>query len=98
LNLQLTKVDHWIWIKRTQQQDGKSNNTVTRRRLTQRHTRRRTHKYQKTQLNEKLCENHLLKLKARNKRCRGVILGQKWPKIIPLPIDKEEISKGKVWN
>jgi hypothetical protein len=31
-----------------------------------------------------LCENHLSILKEEKKRCRGVILGKKWPKITTL--------------
>jgi hypothetical protein len=63
LNLQLTKVDLWIWTKRTPQQNEKLHNAVTRERPTQRRTRWQTHKYKRKQIKGKLCENHLFKLK-----------------------------------
>ena len=40
-----------------------------------------------------MCENHLFKLKEkREKDAEGVILGQKWPKIIPPRWTKEKES------
>jgi hypothetical protein len=62
--------------QRTPQQDAKSNNAAQDDEQHKVALRRRNHeKTQKKTLD--ICENHLLRLKERGKRCRGVILGQK---------------------
>jgi len=88
LNLNLTEADLSIVIKRTPQQDVKSNvtqddeqhNTTIRRKnhkKTQKkklNIRENHEKAQKRNLN--ICENHLFKLKKEGKRCRRTTLCQ----------------------
>jgi hypothetical protein len=95
LNLQLIGDDLSIWTKGTPQRDGKSN-VVLRQRTTQRRTQ--TTKSQQKKITKRLniCEKSLIYIKSKKTKCRGVILGQKWPKITPLLVEDEETKKKKI--
>ena len=78
----MTEVDLSIWTKRTPQQ---TRNQTTPHKTTNNTTPHSGDKITKknTKENTNICGNHLFRLREKGKRCREVILGQKWPKTTP---------------
>ena len=86
----LVDVDLSIGNKRTPRQDAKSN-TAQDDKQHNAALRWLNHKKQKKKLD--MCENHLFRLKEKVKKdVEGVILGQKWYKIIPPQWTKKKKS------